>query len=80
MAHYVAGDLGKMKLNEAERQNSERLNSWQQVKTARLYSDLLQALKERSLDSTGFAADRTLLAASAIAQRGLIDTIQRKPD
>ena len=36
-----------MKLNDTEKQNSQRLNGWQFGEHRRLYSDPLQALKKK---------------------------------
>ena len=44
-------DYEKMKLNEPERQKSKRQISWQLVKHERLYSDLLQDIKESNINS-----------------------------
>ena len=44
-------ESGKMKLNEPERLNWQRQNSWQQAKQVKLYSDPLEALLQRTLCS-----------------------------
>ena len=40
---------GKMKLNEPGRKKSERKNSWQQAKRAKLHFEILEALNIESL-------------------------------
>ena len=46
---------------------SKRQTSWQSVKHAKLYSDLLQALRERCLDSFGFTEDRITFSISTVS-------------
>ena len=41
------------------------------LKYARLYSDILQALKERTLDGCGFSVEGNLTAVSAVRTKPL---------
>ena len=55
-----------MKLNESRKQKIQRQNSWQWVKHAKLYSDVLLGIKQRTFHSSEFSAKGTLLPASAM--------------
>ena len=64
----------QMTLNEQGPQKIERQNSRQQVKHAKLYSDLLLGLKG-ILNSSGFPAVGSLINASLILHLGLLPNV-----
>lgn len=55
---HVTRHFAVRKLNELKRQESKRQNRRQSAKHVKLQSNLMQAGKERTFDSSGFLADR----------------------
>ena len=49
---------GNLKLSEMGKKELELKNYWQWTKHSRLYSDLLQASKDRSFDYFAFTAEK----------------------